>query len=270
MCICSSIRHTEHQIRAPYRLGHDASKLRALVRGPSRCQPSTFRSSRAQVLTEASAHVDWHIRDLMMQGYTALANEAPPLCISTDEDMRKMDEAQQSIDSMSLIDRSTISEFKCSVSCDGSLLSIKVWTCMMSRYLFTLCSALRRFQSLPWLLTRRLCGQVLVSPQSLHLLHWRSCGQMPVPPQSFQSLLRRLCLQMLVPPQSMHLLLWQLCSHFGRSALLRPCFAAAFPAATRRLLRPVVLPRCPGPRASCRARGHAALAVLLAVPPTAP
>ena len=42
------------------------------------------------------------------------------------EYLKKVDAAQQSMDSMSLIDRSTISEFKCSVSCDGSLLSIKV------------------------------------------------------------------------------------------------------------------------------------------------
>ena len=35
---------------------------------------------------DAAAHVDRLIRDLMMQGYTALANASPPLCISTDED----------------------------------------------------------------------------------------------------------------------------------------------------------------------------------------
>jgi ATP-dependent DNA helicase HFM1/MER3 len=59
---------------------------------------STFFSVRAKKVpakyfpqlkstgADASAHVDRHIRDLMMQGYTALANAAPPLCISTDED----------------------------------------------------------------------------------------------------------------------------------------------------------------------------------------
>jgi hypothetical protein len=38
--------------------------------------------------------------------------------------LKNVDEAHDNIDSMSRIDRSTISEFRCSVSCDGNLLSI--------------------------------------------------------------------------------------------------------------------------------------------------
>ena len=39
----------------------------------------------------------------------------------------------------------------------------------------------------------RLCWQMLVPPQSLHLLPWRLCWQILAPPQSLQTLLRLLC-----------------------------------------------------------------------------
>ena len=48
-------------------------------------------------------------------------------------------------------------------------------------------SALRRLQSLHWLLTRR-WAQIEAPPQFLHWLLWRLCGQMLAPPQSLQRL----------------------------------------------------------------------------------
>jgi hypothetical protein len=63
-------------------------------------------------------------------------------------------------------------------------------------------------------LLRRLCSQMEVPPQSLHLALSRLCSQMEAPPQSLHRALRFLCSQMLLPPQSTHWLLRRPCGHF--------------------------------------------------------
>ena len=88
-------------------------------------------------------------------------------------------------------------------------------------------SALRRLQSLHWLLTRR-WPQIEAPPQFLHWLLWRLCWQMLAPPQSLQRLRSQGCTgapcRALPPhtPSHQQLLASQLQRHSAR-VLVRGC-----------------------------------------------